>query len=86
MSGSIRSTGCWEWLGGKNDKGYGRYLSLPWKAQTRAQLAHRAAWLLFHGPIPADERHKYKTYGVLHHCDNKACVAAGPSLPGDAAR
>ena len=45
------------------------------EGQTREQLAHRAAWLLFHGPIPIYERHKYKTYGVLHHCDNKACVA-----------
>jgi hypothetical protein len=67
-------TGCWEWLGGTNGKGYGTFV-LTTSGHTGSMLAHRAAWLLFHGPIPVDERHTYKTYGVLHHCDNKACVA-----------
>lgn len=53
---------CWEWIGGKNARGYGVI-----NDGTRAQLAHRIAWLLEHGHLPAE-------LGVLHHCDNPACV------------
>ena len=52
-------------------------LSLTAEGLRRARLlAHRAAWL----PLPRSDSRwmngtRIKTYGVLHHCDNKACVA-----------
>ncbi len=59
-----KGDGCWLWIGGKNDKGYGRlYLSDP----KRVVYAHRFAWAIANGPIP-DE------YEVCHRCDNPPCV------------
>ena len=57
-----RGPGCWEWTGLRNPAGYGltRY-------EGRARLAHRVAYQLANGPIPAG-------MFVLHRCDNPACV------------
>ena len=52
------SSGCWLWIGGKRWNGYGAY---------RQDLAHRQAWRIFRGPIPAG-------LCVLHRCDMTACV------------
>lgn len=55
--------GCWLWTGCKHSTGYGRFgLSTG-----NIEYAHRAAWLLFRGPI---------TEGlfVLHRCDVRLCV------------
>lgn len=49
---------CWIWTSGKTTHGYGT---------VRGQLAHRAAWMREHGPIP-------EGLGVLHRCDNPPCV------------
>lgn len=55
------NTGCWLWNGFYN----GDYGAIQvGKKQLRA---HRAAWLLLRGPIPAGLQ-------VCHHCDNPACV------------
>lgn len=48
---------CWEWEGRKNQAGYGRWAGT---------MAHRVAYELVHGPIPADQQ-------VRHRCDNKPC-------------
>lgn len=57
--------GCWEWLAGIDTRGYGRFrLFVDGK---REDSAHRAAWLMEHGPIPDG-------LCVLHHCDNRRCV------------
>jgi len=55
---------CWEWIGHKSRKGYGR---LTEDRLGRDLYAHRAAWSLAHGPVPA---------GVIvrHKCDNPSCV------------
>jgi len=59
--------GCWEWTGGRNGCGYGRF----WiGAEGRHRTAHRFAWELYRGQIP-DGLH------VLHHCDNPGCVNPG---------
>lgn len=64
-----RSGECWVWTGRRNPKGYG----LAWN---RARLtgnrradegAHRIAWVLINGPIPAG-------LCVLHRCDNPPCI------------
>lgn len=55
--------GCWEWLGGRFSRGYGRFAAEP----TLSVRAHRYAWEVMNGPIPAG-------LIVCHHCDNPICV------------
>lgn len=54
--------GCWEWLGNKNRKGYGGLTVFG-----RPEKAHRFAWIITHGFIPAGLQ-------VCHTCDNPSCV------------
>ncbi|HUB09428.1 MAG TPA: HNH endonuclease signature motif containing protein [Myxococcales bacterium] len=53
-----KGSGCWEWQGHLTRYGYGRF---------RRRQAHRFAWELTNGQIPA---------GLLacHRCDNRKCV------------
>ncbi len=53
---------CWHWTGGFGSYGYGRF-HLGGRVYQRA---HRVAWTLANGPIPAE-------MVVCHHCDNPAC-------------
>lgn len=71
------STGCWNWTGPKNHKGYGRIAGVVidgkrYTEKEMAMLAHRASWLLYRGEIPEGEG----AHGtvVMHTCDNPACV------------
>jgi hypothetical protein len=57
-----KSGECWEWLGTKNPGGYGCF-----KVNYKMRKAHRVAYELGHGSIPAD-------LCVLHRCDNPGCV------------
>ena len=58
---------CWLWTGSIDSKGYGHI-----KVDGKVQLAHRVAWELENGPIPAGEG----SHGTCacHTCDNRACV------------
>lgn len=56
--------GCWPWIGGVDDKGYG-VVRRPGDA--RQVIASRAAYELMHGAIPAG-------LIVRHQCDNPPCV------------
>lgn len=56
------SQGCVEWRGGRCRKGYGA-LNLDGVTEK----AHRVAYIVAHGSIPAGVH-------VLHKCDNRACV------------
>ena len=60
----IRTDGCWEWLGGKKETGYGR---VRLTGHHKTERANRVMWYLVHGSCP-DEKH------VLHACDNPSCV------------
>jgi HNH endonuclease len=53
---------CWEWKASGTLYGYGSF-----RREGRWVLAHRVAWELANGPIPAG-------LVVLHQCDNPACV------------
>ena len=57
-----KSDGCWEWIGGKNDLGYGRF-----RVGYETRQAHRVSWVLHIGKIP-------RNLFVLHRCDNPSCV------------
>lgn len=59
-----RSEGCWGWIGGHDDKGYGS-ISRGSASEGRVK-AHRLSWELHFGPIPDGLE-------VLHLCDNPEC-------------
>ena len=59
----IRMDGCWEWLGGRREYGYGRS---SW-GRGKVSLAHRAMWELINGDIISKQE-------LLHSCDNTWCV------------
>lgn len=56
------NTGCWLWLGDVRPGGYGRL-----HVDGHSVSAHRLAFELSHGPIPAG-------LFVCHRCDTKLCV------------
>jgi hypothetical protein len=59
---AVSPTGCWEFTGARNRRGYGLF-----SAQGLQKiLAHRAAWLLRFGALGGRF--------VLHRCDNPPCV------------
>lgn len=62
---AVSESGCWLWTGATKPNGYG---NMGWNGKTI--MAHRAAWLAFHGPIP-------EGMNVCHHCDTPACVNPG---------
>lgn len=55
-------SGCWEWTGCVDAKGYGSF-----RYKARARLAHRVAYELFISAIPEGKH-------CLHRCDNPPCV------------
>lgn len=61
-----RGSGCWLWLGKPNRYGYGR-LSVGARGAAVELLAHRIAWALAYGDIPAGMM-------VCHSCDTPPCV------------
>jgi hypothetical protein len=56
-------TRCWIWIGGSDEKGYGRIGTVGRKTS----LATRVSWELHNGPIT-------EGLWVLHRCDNPRCV------------
>jgi hypothetical protein len=55
-------SGCLEWTGAKNERGYGIYYK-----SGHLLRAHRVAWEMENGAIPAGVI-------VLHRCDNPPCI------------
>lgn len=64
-----RGQGCWEWIGQKSRDGYGRY----W-LEGRHQQAHRIAYELLIGPIPAGLE-------IDHRCNNRGCMNPAHMVP-----
>ena len=68
---------CWEWLGAKDRKGYGRFSvgrsKNPDGSRRNSMVgAHRFSFEHFNGPIP--DADGYHGMCVLHRCDNPSCV------------
>lgn len=57
---------CWNWTASKDDDGYGHFL-VKRNGKNYSDVAHRVAYELTHGPIPADKT-------TDHICHNRACV------------
>lgn len=57
-----KSGDCWLWTGTNKGAGYGQFCTGGCR-----KLAHRVAWELSFGVIPAG-------MAVCHHCDNPQCV------------
>lgn len=62
-------TGCWNWIGAVDPKGYG-FINLGGRKGGRN--AARVAYELFIGPLPEGEGHHGTC--VCHRCDNTGCV------------
>lgn len=60
-----KSAGCWLWTAAKTPKGYGRFVVS--QRPTRIAMAHRFAYELEVGPIPAGMT-------IDHLCKNQSCV------------
>lgn len=65
-------SGCWLWTGHLNARGYGGI----W-IDGLNRLAHRVAWLIYRGELPADKQ-------MCHHCDTPSCVNPSHLFPGSA--
>lgn len=59
------TSGCWLWTAYLMPNGYG--LIGRGGSGEGMEYAHRAAWMLYRGPVPAGRF-------VCHRCDNRACV------------
>lgn len=57
----VKGSGCWDWSGSKDVRGYGRL-----NVNNVPELVHRLSWAFHCGPIPEGEQ-------VLHKCDNPPC-------------
>jgi hypothetical protein len=61
-------SGCWEWLGQRDDKGYGFFRkSFGSRNSSRRVSAHRWSYQIHKGPITGG-------LYVCHSCDNPPCV------------
>jgi len=58
---TVTSSGCWQWNGAHDTRGYGFVIYDGKRTRT-----HRLAYLLFKGPV--------KNLCVCHRCDNPPCI------------
>jgi len=64
----LLDSGCWEWIGGRKEVGYGSFMLIPTRGvRGRFVGAHVASHVLFVGPVP-------KGMCVCHKCDYTHCV------------
>ncbi len=73
---SDAATGCWRWIGTKDDKGYG-YIHL---GDGGRWSAHRAAWFMFKGPLSGDLHLHHQTEAPIN-CIGPNCCNPDHLLP-----
>ncbi len=74
---TVKTSSCWNWIGGKDRKGYGRiHLKIPWHDGKRRMATmcgtHVYSYILHNGEIPEGPGHH--GFCVCHRCDNPSCV------------
>lgn len=60
-------TGCWVWIGLRNNQGYGQLGRSPYVRNGKNTKAHQLSWMIYNGEIPDG-------LYVCHKCDNPSCV------------
>ncbi len=65
---SNADTGCWRWKGSKKVRSYGVFYF-----QDKYASAHKAAWLMLRGPVPA-EYHLHHRVEEPIHCIGPGCI------------
>lgn len=64
---TLKTDSCWQWIGPISREGYGRLQLPPANGKRDWLLAHRYAYEMLRGPIPAGLH-------IDHLCRNRACV------------
>lgn len=63
----ISTSGCWEWIGKKDSRGYGYFYF-----EGKHYRAHRLSYMLHLGSLP--KREGVHGIVVMHSCDSPSCV------------
>ena len=65
--GKLADSDCWYWQSQVSNSGYGRIMLRDDDGKLAMQSAHRASYITFVGPLPADKK-------VVQSCGNRLCI------------
>lgn len=67
LRSALNTNGCVEWVGAKNDRGYGQ-IRCNLFGKRKAWYVHRLSWWVNRGEIPSSN------ICICHSCDNPSCI------------